>query len=56
LDVHDRQLLARHYVEGWSQEELAAEQQTSVKAVESKLARLRRRLRKQLETRNPVES
>lgn len=56
LDEVDRRLVARHYVDGWSQEELAAEQQTSVKAVESKLARLRRRLRKQLETRNPVES
>jgi RNA polymerase sigma factor (sigma-70 family) len=56
LDEGDRRLLARHYVDGWSQEELAAEQRTSVKAVESKLARLRQRLRKKLETRNPVES
>jgi RNA polymerase sigma factor (sigma-70 family) len=56
LDEGDRRLLARHYVDGWSQEELAAEQRTSVKAVESKLARLRQRLRKQLEARNPVES
>ena len=55
LAEEDRRLVSRHYLDGWSQEELAVEQQTSVKAVESKLARLRRRLRKHLETGNPVE-
>lgn len=49
LDDGDRRLLTRHYVDGWTQEELAAEQQTTAKAVESKLARLRRRLRRELE-------
>lgn len=56
LAEEDRRMVSRHYVDGWSQEELAIEQKTSIKAVESKLARLRRRLRKQLETGNPVES
>lgn len=56
LEEDDRRLVSRHYVEGWSQEELAAEQKTSIKAIESKLARLRRRLRKHLETGDPVES
>ena len=56
LDDDDRRLLSRHYLDGWSQEELAVEQRTSIKAVESKLARLRRRLRKELETTNPVET
>lgn len=57
LDDEDRRLVSRHYLDGWSQEELAVEQQTSVKAVESKLARLRRKLRKQMEsTSNPVET
>lgn len=56
LAEEDRRLVSRHYLDGWSQEELAVEQKTSVKAVESKLARLRRRLRKQLETTNPVET
>jgi RNA polymerase sigma factor (sigma-70 family) len=50
LDERDRSMLVRHYVEGWSQEELAREQATSIKAVESKLARLRKRLRRLLET------
>jgi RNA polymerase sigma factor (sigma-70 family) len=45
LDEEDRRLLTRHYVDGWTQDELAAEQCVSTKAVESKLARLRRRLR-----------
>lgn len=56
LEESDRRLVSRHYIEGWSQEELAAEQKTSIKAIESKLARLRRRLRKQLETGDPLES
>lgn len=56
LEEEDRRLVSRHYLDGWSQEELAEEQKTSVKAVESKLARLRRRLRKEMETANPVES
>lgn len=49
LEEDDRSLLVRHYVEGWSQEDLAREQETTVKAVESKLARLRKRLRGLLE-------
>ncbi|MCW1921449.1 sigma-70 family RNA polymerase sigma factor [Luteolibacter arcticus] len=49
LEQCERELLVRHYVEGWSQEELAREQATTPKAVESKLARLRRRLRVLLE-------
>ncbi len=49
LDEGDRRLLVRHYFEGWSQEELATEHATTVKAVESKLARLRRKLRRDLE-------
>jgi len=56
LEEEDRRMVSRHYMDGWSHEELAVEQKTSVKAVESKLARLRRRLRKQLENANPVES
>jgi RNA polymerase sigma factor (sigma-70 family) len=56
LEESERRLVSRHYVEGWSQEELAVELKTSVKAIESKLARLRRRLRKHLETGDPVES
>lgn len=56
LDESDRRLVSRHYIEGWSQEELAAEQRTSIKAIESKLARLRRRLRRHLETGGAVES
>ena len=56
LEEEDRRLVSRHYLDGWSQEELAVEQKTSIKAVESKLARLRRRLRKQLEATNPVET
>jgi RNA polymerase sigma factor (sigma-70 family) len=56
LAEKDRRLVSRHYLDGWSQEELAIEQRTSVKAVESKLARLRRRLRKHLETGTIVES
>ncbi|MGC4017395.1 MAG: RNA polymerase sigma factor [Luteolibacter sp.] len=49
LDAADRLLVTRHYLDGWSQEELAAEQGMTTKAVESKLARLRRRLRGELE-------
>lgn len=49
LDGDDRLLVIHHYVEGWSQEELALQRGLSVKAVESKLARLRKRLRKNWE-------
>ncbi|MGB6223222.1 RNA polymerase sigma factor [Haloferula sp.] len=52
----DRALLERHYVEGWSQAELAAEAGVSVKAIESKMARLRRRARAFLETNEMTES
>jgi len=44
----DRKLVSRHYIEGWSQAELAVEAGTSVKAIERQLARLRLRLREQL--------
>ncbi|MEM9237595.1 MAG: RNA polymerase sigma factor [Verrucomicrobiota bacterium] len=50
MAVGDRVLLERHYVEGWSQAELAAEAGVSVKAIESKMARLRRKARRFLET------
>jgi len=46
LPATDRRLVSRHYLEGWSQEELAAETGLSVKAVECRLARLRRSLKK----------
>jgi len=52
LGENDRALIRRHYLDGWSQQKLAEHQQTSVKAVESKLARLRKRLRQNLE--NPA--
>ncbi len=45
LTEEERHLLTRHYVDGWSQDELAAAQATSTKAIESRLARLRRRVR-----------
>ena len=45
LATDDRALIRRHYMDGWSQQKLAEEQRISVKAVESKLARLRKRLR-----------
>lgn len=44
----ERRLLELHYVEGWSQAELAAEAGISAKAMESKLARLRQRARRWL--------
>jgi RNA polymerase sigma factor (sigma-70 family) len=49
LQEDERSMLVRHYVEGWTQEDLAREQATTVKAVKSKLARLRKRLRGMLE-------
>lgn len=49
LEGSERALLTRHYLGGWSQEELAREHGISVKAVESRLARLRSRLRSILE-------
>lgn len=56
LDEPERLLLTRHYLEGWSQEELAAEQHTSPKAVESKLARIRRKLRGEIENLKTCEA
>jgi len=55
LDESERRLLTRHYIDGWTQDELAAEQAISTKAVESKLARLRRRLRGLMENPTPAE-
>jgi len=49
LDGDERALVTRHYVGGWSQEELAREHGVTVKAIESRLARLRGRLRNHLE-------
>ncbi|GAA5130360.1 sigma-70 family RNA polymerase sigma factor [Luteolibacter yonseiensis] len=49
LDASDLSLIQRHYLDGWSQENLAEEHQISVKAVESKLARLRKRVRRNFE-------
>lgn len=49
LDENERTLIREHYLNGWSQEKLAEQHQVSVKAVESKLARLRKRLRQSLE-------
>lgn len=51
MESSERMLLERHYIEGWSQAELAAEEGVSVKAIESKMARLRRRARTLIETR-----
>lgn len=48
LDPGERALVTRHYVLGWSQGELATEAGTTVKAIESRLARLRKRLRHSL--------
>ena len=52
LATDDRAMIRRHYIDGWSQQKLAEERRISVKAVESKLARLRKRLRHLLE--NPA--
>jgi RNA polymerase sigma-70 factor, ECF subfamily len=45
LPEPERNLVRHHYLEGWSQETLAARHQVSVKAIESRLARIRKRLR-----------
>jgi RNA polymerase sigma-70 factor, ECF subfamily len=45
LNAADRALLEQHYMEGWSQKQLAEHHHTTIKAVESKLARLRKQLR-----------
>ncbi len=52
LEPADRELVTRHYLHGWSQSELAAERGISAKAIQSKLARLRKRLRHALESPN----
>ena len=49
LDENERSLIRLHYLDGWSQESLAERYQVSAKAVESKLARLRKRLRQHLD-------
>jgi RNA polymerase sigma-70 factor (ECF subfamily) len=53
LPPADRDLIMRHYLHGWSQGELASQHGTSPKAIESRLARLRKRLRLSLEPPNP---
>ena len=45
LSEDDRSLMMRCYVDGWSHQELADEVDSTPKAIESKLARLRKRLR-----------
>jgi RNA polymerase sigma factor (sigma-70 family) len=48
LPAADRTLLQQHYFHGWSHQRIAANWRISAKAVESKLARLRKRLRQHL--------
>lgn len=48
LDEPDRSLVQSHYIDGWSQQTLANQRKVSVKAIESRLARLRKRLRETL--------
>lgn len=45
LSEEERSLMTRCYVEGWTHQELAELGDTTPKAIESKLARLRRKLR-----------
>jgi len=45
LKENERALIRDHYLDGWSQQKLADQHHVSVKAIESKLARLRKRLR-----------
>ena len=45
LPLDDAQLLRRKYYDGWSVVELAADTNTTPKAIENRLARLRERLR-----------
>jgi len=53
LEEPGRTLVTRHYIEGWTQEELAVASGITVKAVESKLARLRCQLRRSLKNPDP---
>jgi RNA polymerase sigma factor (sigma-70 family) len=48
LAADDRNMLVRHYFDGWSHRRIADHWRTSAKAVESRLARLRKRLRHHL--------
>lgn len=48
LTESDRALIVRHYFEGWSHQRIATRWKTTAKAVESRLARLRKRLREHL--------
>jgi RNA polymerase sigma factor (sigma-70 family) len=50
LDESERLWIRQYYIDGWSHQQIADHHQTSVKAVESKLARIRGRLRQSLET------
>jgi len=54
LSENERTLVTQHYLNGWSQEELAKQHRISVKAVESRLARLRKRLRQSMENQAPI--
>ena len=51
LDAAERSLIEEFYFEKKTQQEMAEERQTSSKAVESKLARIRQKLRTILLTR-----
>jgi RNA polymerase sigma factor (sigma-70 family) len=48
LPDNDRAMVRQHYFHGWSHQRIAIDCRISVKAVESKLARLRKRLRQHL--------
>lgn len=48
LEDTERTLVSSHYLEGWSQAELAEDAGTTVKAIERQLSRLRLRLRDHL--------
>ncbi len=48
LPAEDAQLLRSKYCDGWSTQQLAAEANTTPKAIENRLARIRQRLRENL--------
>lgn len=48
LACHDAQLIKLKYIDGWSTHELAEKNSTTPKAIESKLARLRKKIRLQI--------
>lgn len=50
LSPDDQSLIRRYYVEGWSHRELAERCQSTPKAIESKLARIRKRIKDHQQT------